>query len=544
MTLRIGIDFDNTIACYDAAFRECAKTLNYIPAQQATSKQEIKKAILELPDGDIKWQRVQGLVYGKYISYATLFPGLAEFLWRCRVAGAEVFIVSHKTDFGHFDEEKVNLRDAARDWMMRRDFFLESKFAISSRNLFFEYTREEKVKKISTLKLDFFIDDLTEVLTESAFPLQTKKILFAPTHSEGVNLLAGIDVCESWQQITSVVLGPVTEQQTLNICQTLWPALGLSQIHAIRGRGNSRVFQLVAGEKSYALKQYPNLQLDSRPRLETEFKTCALLHGRGLPVAKSVAKDLELNWGLYEWLDGVDIGKQRRHLIPQVADFIGALTLLGPQIEYGDFPAASEACFSGVEIERQISRRISALKNVGNIELNGFLENALLPVYNVALTRAKLSLGASFDQDVAQSERVLSPSDFGFHNMKVSNAQKLVFYDFEYFGWDDPIKLISDSLWHPGMNLDENESLDWLNAIRLCYRSRPHFDLRFKNLFPLFGIRWALILLNEFVLVKMKNRINAEPERQFAIEAIQSQQLEKAEFLLNRIQKYRIINLE
>ena len=545
MTLRIGIDFDNTIACYDAAFQECAKTLNYIPAGQVSSKQEIKKAILVQPDGETKWQRVQGLVYGKFISYATLFPGVAEFLWRCRVAGAEVFIVSHKTDYGHFDDEKINLREAAREWMLKHEFFSESKFSISSRNLFFEYTREEKVKKISTLKLDFFIDDLTEVLTESSFPLQTKKILFASDISNGVNQLSDMEVCQSWQQISLAVLGPVTEEQTLTIAHLLWPELGLTQICAISGRGNSRVFQLSAADKTkYALKQYPNLQIDPRPRLETEFKVCTLLHARGLPVANAVAKDMSLNWGLYEWLDGVEIGANRLELFSQVADFVGALAILGSEIDCGNFPAASEACFSGAEVERQISTRLIALKSVGRPDVDTFLDDQLMPVYNQALTRAKTMLGSSFDHEIKQSERMLSPSDFGFHNMKVSDTSRLVFYDFEYFGWDDPVKLISDSLWHPGMYLDEEESQVWFTAIRPFFPEMPNFDLRFRCLYPLFGIRWALILLNEFVREKLKNRVNADPSKRFSIEAIQARQLEKAELLLGRVRKFAVLKLE
>ena len=38
---------------------------------------------------------------------------------------------------------------------------------------------------------------------------------------------------------------------------------------------------------------------------------------------------------------------------------------------------------------------------------------------------------------------IASPSDFGFHNMRY-NKNKLFFFDFEYFGLDDPCKLFLD----------------------------------------------------------------------------------------------------
>ena len=41
------------------------------------------------------------------------------------------------------------------------------------------------------------------------------------------------------------------------------------------------------------------------------------------------------------------------------------------------------------------------------------------------------------------NQLILSPSDFGFHNI-VKNKKKLYFLDFEYSGFDDPLKLLSD----------------------------------------------------------------------------------------------------
>ena len=43
---------------------------------------------------------------------------------------------------------------------------------------------------------------------------------------------------------------------------------------------------------------------------------------------------------------------------------------------------------------------------------------------------------------------ILSPSDISLGNI-LTNKKKDYYIDFEYFGWDDPCKLISDLLWHP-----------------------------------------------------------------------------------------------
>ena len=49
-----------------------------------------------------------------------------------------------------------------------------------------------------------------------------------------------------------------------------------------------------------------------------------------------------------------------------------------------------------------------------------------------------------------QRLRVLSPSDFGFHNALRRPDGTIVFVDFEYFGWDDPAKMMADAMLHPG----------------------------------------------------------------------------------------------
>ena len=54
---------------------------------------------------------------------AELFPGIANFLHRCKRLNVKVFIVSHKTEFGHYDQGNISLRQAALEWMDINKFF-------------------------------------------------------------------------------------------------------------------------------------------------------------------------------------------------------------------------------------------------------------------------------------------------------------------------------------------------------------------------------------------------------------------------------------
>jgi hypothetical protein len=196
--LRIGIDFDNTIIAYDQVFCAAAKLGGLIGADFSGGKQAVRDSIRLLPDGEQTWQRLQGQVYGKGISGATLIPGVDGFLRRCRAEGCSVSIVSHKTEYGHYDPERINLRDAARQWMTANGL-VEGEFGIPASNIFFEGSRSEKLARIAALSCTHFIDDLEEVLLDPAFPANVDRILFS--ECEQSNSGAPYVVCASWRDI-------------------------------------------------------------------------------------------------------------------------------------------------------------------------------------------------------------------------------------------------------------------------------------------------------------------------------------------------------
>jgi hypothetical protein len=201
---RIGIDLDNTLINYDAVFCAFAEERGLLDSDKATSKAAIREALRALPEGDLVWQRLQGAVYGKGVRRAVLFDGAAVFLQRARERGCEVFIVSHKTEFGHFDPDRVNLRDAAMDWMKGQGFFREDGFGIPNGNVLFAATRSDKIAAIAELDVEVFIDDLPEVLEDKGFPATVVGLLF--TAGEVVPS-AYPRAFAHWRDITRTVFG-------------------------------------------------------------------------------------------------------------------------------------------------------------------------------------------------------------------------------------------------------------------------------------------------------------------------------------------------
>jgi hypothetical protein len=103
-----------------------------------------------------------------------------------------------------------------------------------------------------------------------------------------------------------------------------------------------------------------------------------------------------------------------------------------------------------------------------------------------------------FSRALPKEKRSLVPSDFGFHNALRRSDGTLAFVDFEYFGWDDPVKLTADTLLHPGLPMPAAQRDRFRSAALEIYSEDATFAPRLKALYPLFGLRWGLILLNEF----------------------------------------------
>jgi hypothetical protein len=200
----VGIDFDNTIACYDNVFAPIAIEQGLLPAGFFGSKKEVRDTIRLLPRGELKWQGLQGLVYGRYMYRAEMFSGVDDFLVKCHKQEIDVRIISHKTKTNRYDPAQVNLRDASLSWMSEKKFFDPEVIAMDRNNIFFEPDRDLKIQRIATTGCTHFVDDLIEVLNEPAFPPETQKILFSPDQSSDNENLTTMS---SWSRITKLILG-------------------------------------------------------------------------------------------------------------------------------------------------------------------------------------------------------------------------------------------------------------------------------------------------------------------------------------------------
>jgi hypothetical protein len=318
--------------------------------------------------------------------------------------------------------------------------------------------------------------------------------------------------------------------------------LAPAEVEHLRGGGrNSRIYKVCCRGQRFALKQYPSRADDPRDRLGTEIAALQLMQRNGIEaIPRVVAVDRGRNFVLLSWIDGVLVDEVGDTDIDSAVAFLSSIHALRHVPEAAEQPAAAEACLSGGEIERQLHARLALLGKLKAEEpdLCTFLAQAFAPAcaHYVAEAQARMRVhGLDFVTEVAQKKRSLVPADFGFHNSMRRGDGSLAYVDFEYFGWDDPVKLTADILLHPGVPLGGAQQRRFRDGAERIYGEDASFRVRLEVFLPLFGLRWILILLNEFLPERWQQRVLAGAVESWG--EAKARQLSKARQLLASLER-------
>lgn len=280
------------------------------------------------------------------------------------------------------------------------------------------------------------------------------------------------------------------------------------RLQRLPGGGNNRLYRVEADGEAFALKCY-----GATDRLTREFEGLSFLAAAGVEtVPCPQVADPALSAALYEWIVGEPVargaGERPEGDMGQALALAARLAGLKDATGAGRLGEAAEACLSLAELLRQIEARFARLAEEA-ADLTPFLGREVRPAIDHATERARTLYGAAGLDPVRPLDaalRTLSPSDFGFHNALRRPDGRLAFLDFEYFGWDDPVKLTADLLWHPAFALSAAERDGWAAGCAALFGNDPGFAVRLRAQMPLYGLRWCLILLNEFLPDRWERR--------------------------------------
>lgn len=270
--------------------------------------------------------------------------------------------------------------------------------------------------------------------------------------------------------------------------------------------GNNRIDLVHVDDKTFVVKWYFSSAKDTRDRLFSEWSFLAYAHRLApefVPAAIShLPKD---HVALYEFIPGDKLGVSEidAAAVEQAAEFLRQINRANSSDDARNLPNASEAFFTIQEHMDHVGMRLDRFSSLGT-EAEDFQKlSSELAVFwdelkNWIATEAERQ-GISLVNQLEKAERFISPSDFGFHNVLCDENKKLTFIDFEYAGWDDAAKAISDFFLQPALPVAMEHFDLFAKTVLQGHPNSEKVLARTKILHPLFALKWCCIILNPFV---------------------------------------------
>lgn len=291
----------------------------------------------------------------------------------------------------------------------------------------------------------------------------------------------------------------------------------VSRVAPMPGGRNNRVFRVDTEDgAAYLLKRYFHHPSDSRDRLRAESAFLGHLSAIGCDLAPRLfATNRETRAALMEFVRGESIAVESitSDDVDWACEFFrhANVDLRAPTARA--LAPASEACFSIDDHLATTQRRIDRLGSIlveddVDEEAREFAIGEILPVWSEVRRRVTAECGsdAARSATLTETERCLSPSDFGFHNALREPGGRVRFLDFEYAGWDDPAKLLCDFANQPDVLLPRALSERFRDAVLASARNVESLRARVEQLEPLYQVKWACICLNDFLAVGRSRR--------------------------------------
>jgi hypothetical protein len=283
----------------------------------------------------------------------------------------------------------------------------------------------------------------------------------------------------------------------------------------IRAGRNSEVTWLGNRGGQWILKRYYQHPSDTRNRLGTEFGFLQFLHAVGVrDVPRPLAADETLHLGLYAFLPGTRLPAVEPAHVSRAAAFILEVNRHRETPLAVALPLAADACLSvqgHLDLADARVRRLIAVAPESTLAaaVHRFVGQQLAPYWE----RLKADLTnqivpTQLDRTLPFADRIISPSDFGFHNVLDDNG-RLVFLDFEYAGWDDPAKLVCDFACQPEVPVSADQAWQFMEEVAAGLPHPEAVRERTRWLLPVHRVKWCCILLNEFRSEDRKRRSHA-----------------------------------
>ncbi len=250
---------------------------------------------------------------------------------------------------------------------------------------------------------------------------------------------------------------------------------------------NSNVY--IIDNNKYILKFYRS-DHNQPNRLERENLALELFDKYKIEnVPKIINISKEYNCCLMSYLEGQTVDILKPEYLDHFLFFYKKILQIS-NIEREKYFDSIDSCKTLNLLFEQINKRIFNFEKENNFDLNSILKNL-----NQYVELLKKSINPNYYNNLRTE---LSVVDFGINNVILKN-NKLYFIDFEFFGLDNPIHLISDTIAHPANNLKLEDQIIFSDKLINCHNNSEDIKTAFNGTNILFDIKWCLIMLNPFL---------------------------------------------
>ena len=284
------------------------------------------------------------------------------------------------------------------------------------------------------------------------------------------------------------------------------------------GGANNLVLLFEQGSERWIVKRYADDAGDQRDRLgaEARFLLYAQQAAPGVcPVLGGV--DPAARLALLSYIDGrpstdADVTADT---VTAAAAFLSALNQPHMKKHGEALEPAADAAFSVTDHLALVDARVDGLvqKGVATSETEVAMRDMLADLQHRLDTARDLARKAvkngEIEDSISRAQQVISPSDFGFHNALLT-TEGLRFIDFEYAGWDDPAKTLSDVFLQPRIVISRAWRELFLRESGFVVPEQAAMVRRADVLGPLFAVKWACIVLRPLLPDYKTGRVTFE----------------------------------
>jgi len=286
--------------------------------------------------------------------------------------------------------------------------------------------------------------------------------------------------------------------------------ISIDPISIIKSGKNSKIYKINTGKKIIILKSYYG---KNNTRIKKEFEFYQYLNQENIKnVITPIAFDFRNNFAAFPFIEGNKIKIIKKNHIVQFANFINKIN------QKNKYPKKLGLATEGImnrknyiEICKKRINKLQLVDKKGLIkkDFHLFLTTKIIPKFNFfkkKINDRKILNHTKYK--LYKKDMIISPSDFGFNNAIVS-GKKIFFFDFEYSGYDDSVKLICDFYCQPNQKVSPKLKEIFKVKIIKNYKNYKELDYLISELLPINYIKWCCIILNEFLPSKLNTRKHA-----------------------------------